>query len=160
MIISRRVVRAFPILILFGVACRDGGGGELAHVPFDAQAHVDAWVGLWNSYDLSELEDVFLWDSTATYLSSEREGLIRGPVEIREHHRVMGFVDGGKPPEQELWVEDVKASVYGTTAVVTAVWFFGDRAAPADSAQRGPMTIVYALADDQYRIAHMHFANY
>jgi hypothetical protein len=160
MIDAKRVVRAFAILIFFGVACRSTDDGELAHVTFDAQAHVDAWVGLWNSYDLSALEEVFLWDSTVTYLSSEREGLIRGPAGVREHHRSMGFVEGGTPPQQELWVDDVEAHVYGTTAIVTAVWFFGDRAARADSIQRGPMTMVYVLADDQYRIAHMHFADY
>ena len=157
---SNRLTRTIPILLLINAACQSASDGGSSQVAFDGQAHVDAWVQLWNTYDLSRLEELFLWDSTATYLSSEREGLIQGPGGIREHHSGMGFVDGGRPPEQELWVEDVQTSIYGTTAVVTAVWFFGDRAVPADSVQRGPMTMVYVHAGDGYRIAHMHFANY
>ncbi len=71
----------------------------------------------------------------------------------------MGFVAGGQPPAGALWVDEVESTVHGTTAVVTAVWYFGDREQP-DSVQRGPMTAVYVWAGDRYRIAHMHFANY
>jgi hypothetical protein len=72
----------------------------------------------------------------------------------------MGFVAGGEAPAQELWVGDAHASVFGPTAVVTAKWYFGDRTAPPDSVQRGPMTAVYVWSSDRYRIAHMHFADY
>jgi hypothetical protein len=148
------------ILLLVSTACQNTADRQPAQLEFDTEAHVDAWVELWNTYDLSQLQGLFLWDSTVTYLSSEREGVIQGPAGILEHHRSMGFVDGGRPAEQELWVEQVESSVYGDLAVVTAVWFFGDRDSPVDSVQRGPMTIVYVQADDEYRIAHMHFANY
>jgi ketosteroid isomerase-like protein len=155
-----KLSRALPILILFNTSCQSAGDHQTAQPEFDTQAHVDAWVELWNTYDLSRLEELFLWDSTVTYFSSEREGVIQGPAGLREHHRGMGFVDGGKPAEQELWVEDVESGVYGSTAIVTAVWFFGDRGDPAESVQRGPMTMVYVRANGGYRIAHMHFANY
>jgi hypothetical protein len=61
-------------------------------------------------------------------------------------------------------LEDVHSDLFGTTAVVTAIWFFGDRGA-ADSGdpgagQRGPMTAVFVLDGDRYKIAHMHFAGY
>jgi ketosteroid isomerase-like protein len=127
---------------------------------FDAGAQVAEWVELWNTRDLARLDELFLADSRVTYFSSELEGLIQGPSAVRAHHEGFGFVDGGVEPEQELWVEDVRSSVFGSTAVVTAIWLFGDRAAPADSISRGPMTAVYTWADDGYRIAHMHFAEY
>ena len=151
--------RAAPLLFL-SIACQSAGEVDTPPTGFDAKTQVDAWVELWNTYDLTRLEDLFLWDSTVTYLSSEREGLIRGPAALREHHVGMGFVDGGRPPEQELWVEDVRSSVYDATAVVSAVWLFGERSAATDSVQRGPMTIVYVRTAGGFRIAHMHFANY
>ena len=37
---------------------------------FDAKL-VDAWVSIWNSYDLSKVEELFLNDSRVAYFSSE-----------------------------------------------------------------------------------------
>ena len=50
-------------------------------------------------------------------------------------------------------------SDFGETAVVSAIWYFGD---PADleSAQKGPMTMVVVDEGSGYRIAHMNFAEY
>lgn len=127
---------------------------------FEAEAYVDRWVQLWQSYDLNLVDELFLHDDRLTYFSSEKEGLIRGLDAVREHHRGFGFVPGGKTPEQTLWVEDVAADRFGDTAVVTAIWYFGDPERPAVENQRGPMTMVYVRDGDGFRIAHLHFARY
>jgi hypothetical protein len=142
-----------------GLACTSADPGSAPVAPFDADAEVAAWVHLWNSYDLSLLDDLFLTDDRVTYLSSEREGLIKGGDALRAHHEGFGFVPGGHEPEQALWVDDLQSTTFGPTSVVTGVWYFGDETAP-EAAQRGPMTIVYTWTDDGYRIAHMHFASY
>jgi ketosteroid isomerase-like protein len=121
---------------------------------------VDAWVGMWNSYDLSKVDELFLAVEDATYFSSEKEGLIRGIKAIREHHRGFGFVAGGKDSENRLWLEDLVTQEYGDTAVVTGIWFFGRAGEAAEKVQRGPMTLVLKKTEEGYRIAHMHFANY
>jgi cyclophilin family peptidyl-prolyl cis-trans isomerase len=126
---------------------------------FDAAALIAVWVGLWRTYDLDRVSELFLPDARVNYLSSEREGLIVGIDAVIEHHRGFGFAPGGLEPEQELWVEDIAGVSYGNTGVVTGVWYFGDRASRS-GAQRGPMTVVYTLYGDEYRIGHMHFANY
>jgi ketosteroid isomerase-like protein len=126
---------------------------------FDAERLVARWVAMWNSYDLDLVDELFLTDERVTYLSSEREGLIRGIQAVREHHRGFGFVPGGKIPERELWVEEIDSSAFENSAIVTAVWFFGSRNRRGE-AQRGPMTLVYVKAGGGYRLAHLHFANY
>ena len=146
--------------VVFVAACGAPNPSRAPSKAFDADANIGAWVELWNTRDLSQVDELFLSDSRLTYLSSELEGLIQGPAAVREHHEGFGFVEGGIAPEQELWVEDTQSSVYGTVAVVTAVWLFGDRSDRRDSISRGPMTVVYTLVDDRYRVAHMHFANY
>ena len=127
---------------------------------FDAQAETTKWVQLWRTYDLDLVHDLFVTDSTVSYLSSEREGLILGFESVFAHHEGFGFVAGGSPPENELWLEEVHGEQRGDAATVTAVWFFGDRTAPRDSVQRGPVTLVYARIDGSWRIAHAQFANY
>jgi len=126
----------------------------------EAERLVASWVALWTSYDLDRVDDLFLQDARVTYFSSEKEGLIRGIQNIREHHRGFGFVPGGKKAERELWVEQVESDDLGDTLVVTAIWYFGDRTKPAAENQRGPMTMVYVRAGGEYRIAHLHFGNY
>ena len=126
---------------------------------FDTDAVIASWVGLWATYDLDVVDELFLTDARVTYFSSETEGLITGIEAVREHHAGFGFVSGGVVPEQELWVEDVHATELGLTAVVGATWYFGNRDERA-SAQRGPMTAVYVADRAGYRIAHMHFATY
>ena len=146
-------------LLLLVVAC---GPTDRPQAPpnFDADAQVTAWLKMWNTRDLARVDELFLNDSSVTYFSSEREGLIQGFAALRAHHQGFGFVVGGAEPEQELSVEDVRSSIYGDVAVVGAIWLFGDRSAPPDSISRGPMTAVYTWADGRYRIAHMHFAEY
>lgn len=126
---------------------------------FDMEELIGRWVAMWNTYDLGQVEELFLTNDKVTYFSSEKQGLVRGIDAVREHHRGFGFVPGGHAPERELWVEDVEADAFGTSAVVTAVWYFGDRAERA-KAQRGPMTFVYVLDGSEFRLAHLHFANY
>src|SRR3990172_13293598 len=109
----------------------------------EAERLMASWVALWSSYDLDRVDDLFLQDARVTYFSSEKEGLIRGIENIREHHRGFGFVPGGKKAERELWVENVGADDFGDTLVVTAIWYFGDRKKPTAEHQRGPMTIVF-----------------
>jgi hypothetical protein len=120
---------------------------------------LSAWVDLWASYDLSDVRNLFLDDARLTYFSSETEGLIVGFQPVYNHHAGFGFVEGGSQPGSELWVDDVKISDFGRTAVVAAVWYFGDPT-EVESAQQGPMTMGVVDQGSGYRIAHMHFAEY
>jgi hypothetical protein len=58
-----------------------------------------------------------------------------------------------------LWLEDVVISDFDDTAVVTAVWHFGNRVVLAD-AGRGPFTMVVVRTRSGYRISHLNMANY
>lgn len=126
---------------------------------FDAQAETANWVELWRTYDLKSIDDLFVADSTVSYLSSEREGLILGIDSLRAHHEGFGFVSGGTAPASELWLEGIHGQQWGDVATVTAVWFFGDRSTP-DGVQRGPVTFVYVWRDGTWKIGHAQFANY
>lgn len=124
---------------------------------FDVEKHVAAWVKIWNTYDLDQVDVLFLQDDRLTYFSSEKEGVIVGIDAVREHHKGFGFVPGGKESPNKLWVEDLHTSVFDSTAVVTGIWFFKR----ADGTlQRGPVTIVYVNQGSEYKIAHMNFSNY
>jgi hypothetical protein len=127
---------------------------------FDAESCVSRWVEMWNRYDLSLIDDLFVTDSRISYFSSEKQGAIRGIDAVREHHRGFGFVDGGKDQGSRLWVEDIRSDVFGGAAVVTGIWFFERAGAGQDEPQRGPVTIVYVPLENEFRIAHMHFATY
>ena len=127
---------------------------------FDTNEYMAAWVNLWNTYDLSLVDELFLTDSTVTYFSSEREGLITGIDAVRAHHEGFGFIQGGKTAAQELWVDEVFTTAHGPTAIVTGVWFFGQRDSAPDEAQRGPFTFVYVLKGAEYRLAHLNFGTY
>jgi len=147
---SKRIAFFLVVATAFAPGC----------VPCDLEgAEVPAaWVQ--NSYDLSMVDRLFLTDSRVTYFSSEKEGLITGIETVREHHREFGFVEGGKEQDNRLWVEELHTSVFGPTAIVTGIWFFTRGEGTDVEPQRGPFTIVYVPAGDDYRIAHMHFANY
>ena len=127
---------------------------------FNTEELIRAWVSMWNSYDLSRVDQLFLADSRATYFSSEKEGLIKGINAIRDHHKGFGFVDGGKVQPNKLWVEDLQTNMYGPVVIVTGVWFFRRGQKDSGKTQHGPVTIAYIQIEDEYRIAHMHFANY
>ncbi len=130
---------------------------EELDVPFDTDKWISAWVKMWNTYDLNQVDRLFMPDQRLTYLSSEKEGTLQGLEAIREHHRGFGFVEGGKDQTSKLWVEDLVTTDLGNTAVVSGIWYFRR---PDSQVQRGPMTIVYLRENDRYRIVHMHFANY
>ena len=118
---------------------------------------VGAWVEMWNSYDLGQVDALFLTDDNLTYFSSEKEGVIKGIQAVREHHRGFGFVEGGKVSENKLWVEDLHTADFGTAVVVTGIWFFRRS---SGQVQRGPVTFVYVKTGEEYRLAHLNFANY
>ncbi len=152
------MIRSSCILLWLALlaGCSDGTREE--QIPFDTGA-VDAWVDMWNSYDLDLVDQLFVTDSTVTYLSSEREGVIAGIDSVREHHRGFGFVSGGKDTETELWLEDVHVSDYEGATVVTGTWYFRG-ADTTEPVQRGPVTLVYVPIAGTHRIAHAHFGNY
>ena len=127
---------------------------------FNKEETVDKWVAMWNSYDLTQVDRLFVTDSSVTYFSSEKEGIIKGIEALREHHEGFGFVEGGKIQENRLWLEDVTQSVYGSAVVITGIWLFQRASEPPEKVQRGPVTIVYVLRNNEYRIAHMNFSNY
>lgn len=127
---------------------------------FNTEEVVSAWVSMWNTYDLSLVDQLFLADARVTYFSSEKEGLIKGIEALREHHQGFGFVEGGKVQPNKLWVESLHTMVYGPVAIVNGVWFFRRGSDDSGEPQRGPVTIVYVQIGDEYRIAHMHFAHY
>jgi ketosteroid isomerase-like protein len=127
--------------------------------PESVQEVLDLWLGLWRRYDLDRVGDVFLQDSTLTYFSSDSEGAIRGYTAVLAHYRDLGFVSGGFQPESELWLEDPVIADFGDSAVITAVWHFGNKVARADEG-RGPMTMVVIRTSAGYRISHLNLANY
>jgi hypothetical protein len=47
---------------------------------------VDDWVKFWNTYDLNQVEKLFLKDDRVTYFSSERQGVIKGYEALVRHH--------------------------------------------------------------------------
>lgn len=144
----------FSLMLLVGCAT----GTQEDSAAFDAAA-VDAWVDMWNSYDLDMVDRLFVSDSTVTYLSSEREGVITGIDSLREHHRGFGFANGGTETETELWLEDLHISEYPSATVVAGTWYFR-RGTDEREVQRGPVTLVYVPIDGAHRIAHAHFGNY
>jgi len=121
------------------------------------QHTLDDWVVMWNSYELDEVERLFVADESVTYFSSERDGLIQGIDALVEHHEGFGFRSGGAVTESRLWLEDVQGRWDGATAIVMATWLFGstDEDGPP---QKGPVTFVVVPREDGYRILHAHFA--
>ena len=119
---------------------------------------VEAWVRLWNTYDLDEVRMLFFDDERVTCFSSEKRGLIKGIDDLVDHHEEFGFVPGGKETGNRLWLEDVDIEEFTDSAAVKADWLFQREG--SDEAQRGPVSIHYVEAGDGWRIAHAHFSNY
>ena len=154
-----RTSKILLLLVLFslpGWQC----GREASTPTFDAEKTVGPWVALWNTYDLSMVDSLFLPDARLTYFSSEKEGLIQGIEAVREHHVGFGFVEGGKAQENELWLEDLHAESFGNTATVTGIWYFRSVSGDSSTTSRGPVTFVYVSEEGTYRISHVHFASY
>ena len=124
---------------------------------FDAGL-VDAWVAIWNSYDLSMVEKLFLNDDRVTYFSSEKQGAVKGIEALMRHHEGFGFVKGGKVQPNKLWLENVDVEAFQGAAIVTAIWFF--KRGESGKTQKGPVTLVYVPASGGWRIAHANFGNY
>ena len=131
-----------------------------AAADFETDALVQRWVDMWNSYDLSLVDELFLTDHRVSYFSSEKQGVIHGINAVREHHRGFGFVEGGKSQGSRLWVADIETDVLDGSAVVTGIWYFQRADAEPEELQQGPVTIVYVRYRGAFRIAHMHFATY
>jgi len=119
---------------------------------------IDEWVKFWNTYDLNQVEKLFLKDDRVTYFSSEKQGVIKGYEALVRHHEGFGFVKGGKTQPNKLWLEGTDVEDLGDSAVVCAVWFF--KRPNAESPQKGPVTIVYERTPDGWRIVHANFGNY
>lgn len=119
---------------------------------------VEDWVKFWNTYDLNQVDRLFLKDDRVTYFSSEKQGVIKGYEALVRHHEGFGFVKGGKVQPNKLWIEGVDVEDFGDSVIVCAVWFF--KRPSAESPQKGPVTIVYEKTADGWRIAHANFGNY
>ena len=85
--------------------------------------------------------------------------MLEGFQTVVDHHREIGFVRGGFRPDQELWLEDALISDFGDSAVVTAVWHYGNRVA-RQSVGRGPLTMVVVRTEVGFKISHLHLGNY
>lgn len=124
-----------------------------AQKPFTTpDALIKSWEAFWNTYDLREVPQLFVNDSTVTYFSSERAGLIKGIDNLVKHHEGFGFLTGGKKSENKLWLSDVH---YFPSAVI-ATWHFQR---PGADEQRGPVTFVLKKDKSGYKIQHAHFSN-
>jgi len=62
----------------------------------DAPPVIAEWQTFWNTYDLHQMDKLFMNNDALTYFSSEKEGLIRGFDAMVEHHKGFGFVPGGE----------------------------------------------------------------
>jgi ketosteroid isomerase-like protein len=119
---------------------------------------VDDWVKFWNTYDLNQVERLFLKDDRVTYFSSEKQGVIKGFEALVKHHEGFGFVKGGKTQPNKLWLEGMDVEDFGDSAIVCAIWFF--KRPNVETPQKGPVTIVYERRPEGWRIAHANFGNY
>lgn len=121
---------------------------------------ITRWTRFWNSYDINELGALFVMDERVTYFSSEKQGLLRGPEAMRQHHLGFGFVPGGKVSANALWLEQIAEDRLDRgTVLVTAIWCFR-RASTPDIVQRGPLSAVAIRTRRGPRFAHMNFSTY
>lgn len=136
------------------------GGGGPDFETTDVNRLLHAWTVMWNAYDLSPVERLFLDEDKLSYFSSEINGLIRGMAALKVHHQGFGFVPDGKSQESRLWLEEVRVVDLGSgqAFLVTATWGF-DKGQGPETAQRGPVTFVIVKTDSGFRIVHAHFAN-
>lgn len=127
----------------------------------DINIVMDNWLKLWESNDLNLIDSVFFESKELTYFSSEKEGLISGFDALKPHHTGFGFVEGGKQNEKSLWLEDLESHIYGQTALVAGIWYFGDRSDTTTVPDRGPVSfILIKNQENKTKIIHCHFANY
>ena len=127
--------------------------------PRSPREALDRWLGLWRRYDLEELDEVFLEDPALTFFPSDATELLEGFDAVVEWHREQGFVPGGFRAEEQLWLQGTVIADFGDSAVISAVWHFGNRVSMEDVA-RGPLTLVVERTRAGYRIAHVNMGNY
>ena len=120
---------------------------------------LEAWLAAWRSYDLDRLDDIFLEEDDLTFFPSDGQEVLRGYDAVEAWHRAQGFVPGGFAPQEELWLEDVVVANFDRSAVITAVWRFGNRVAPEGGA-RGRLTVVLLRTPAGYRISHVNMGRY
>ena len=118
---------------------------------------VDEWIKLWNTFDLQQINRLFLDDNRVSYFSSEKQGIIKGIDNLIEHHKEFGFKPGGNVTGNKLWLEKIMIEEYGDSAIVTAEWCFQRN--QSEKIQRGPVTLNYQKISE-WRITHAHFSNY
>lgn len=118
---------------------------------------INEWVAMWNSYDLDQVEHLFLNSDQLSYFSSEKEGVIKGFKNVVNHHIGFGFVKGGKQSTSRLWLDQVNFSSHGPTKIVTAIWYFQKKGGPV---QKGPVTFVCLEDTSGYKFVHLNFGNY
>jgi hypothetical protein len=141
-----------------GVATRPSAGTAAAGTD-TPDALLQAWLAMWRRYDLDGVDELFVDDPQLTYFASDREGLLEGLDTVREYHADAGFVPGGFQPESELWLEEVTVSDFGESAVIGAVWYFGNRL-DRQAAGRGPLTMALTRTPSGFKISHVNFGNY
>ncbi len=113
---------------------------------------ITAWEKSWNTYDLEAVTQLFVNDSSVTYFSSERAGLIHGIDSLKKHHRGFGFLPGGKVSSNRLWLTELRY----LPLAVSATWHFQR---PGSPEQRGPVTFILRKDPKGILIAHAHFSN-
>ena len=152
--------RGIPILLLVGLASGCHSQGEPSEGTAGPEELVREWVEMWNTYDLDQVQRLFLDDQRLTYFSSEKEGIIRGMEAVLEHHRGFGFVPAGESKPTRLWVEGVRTDLLGEAAVITGIWFFQSLPEAGENPQKGPVTFVCVLERGEWRFVHMNFSEY
>lgn len=152
---SRMCRRGLRTLVVLAVMLAPSAG--LSQKLTDARETIAAWEEMWNTYDLNEVPRVFMADSSVTYFSSERPGLIIGIEALRKHHEGFGFVPGGKKAEARLWLSEVRHQTEGASTLVTAIWHFVRSKSATE--QKGPVTFVLINSGSGWRIRHAHFAS-
>ena len=126
-------------------------------IPFNNSV-IKQWVDSWESYDLNMVDKLF--HKNITYFSSEKEGLIKGLENVREHHAGFGFVPGGIKHANKLWLEDIIISDHFNVVIVSAIWYFDKTTDSGNELQKGPVSFVYLKTQDTYKIVHINFSNY
>lgn len=140
----------FLLLFLFASSCTPPSS-------FNSDPWVGKWVEMWNTYNLDEVDHLFVHSDDLSYFSSEKEGIIMGLEAVKEHHAAFGFVAGGKEPTSQLWLENIQVSGSDRNPIVTAIWYFHKA---NGELQHGPVTIIYTQSGEEYLIQHMNFGNY
>jgi ketosteroid isomerase-like protein len=127
----------------------------------DAPPFIAQWQTFWNTYDLDQMDNLFMNNDALTYFSSEKQGLTRGFDAMIEHHKGFGFVPGGDKKDAKLWLENIETDYVGDMAIVAAIWFFDTVRDGKKVIMKGPVSFICAKDNaGKYKLQHVHFANY